>query len=90
MQTNTISRAIVGLNRVVITIQLNAESSEEQEAINQMATGKASDKQKVLVETPILNYYNNAGLGYILINAEVRKNGMVDMILEKAGMMGAI
>lgn len=85
MQTNTISETMVGLNRVLITIQLTPDTKEESDAIIKTSTATANDKQQSLVEQPILKYYHSLGHNFVLINARVNKNGTVDVTLEKPG-----
>lgn len=85
MQTSTISQSFVGLNRMLITLQLTPETREESDAITNTSTATANDKQMGLVERPILNFYHSLGLSYVLIDARVNKNGTVDMTLEKPG-----
>lgn len=85
MQTNTISQAFVGLNRLVITLQLTPDTKEENDAIVKTSTATASAKQFGLVEQTILKFYHSLGHNFVLINAQVNKNGTVDMTLEKPG-----
>lgn len=85
MQTSTITQAFVGLNRMLITLQLTPDTKEESDAIVKTSTATASDKQKSLVEQTILKYYHSLGHAFVLINAQVNKNGTVDMTLEKPG-----
>lgn len=85
MQTNTISETFVGLNRVLVTLQLTPETNEENDAIIKTSTATANDKQKGMVEQHVLNFYHSLGQNFVLINAVVNKNGVVDMTLEKPG-----
>lgn len=90
MQTNAVSETLVGLNRVMVTLQLTPDTKEEGDAILKTSTATASDKQKSLVEQPILKYYYTISNSFILINARVNKDGTVDMTLEKTGGVGGI
>ncbi|MCB0696124.1 MAG: hypothetical protein KDC07_02090 [Chitinophagaceae bacterium] len=90
MQTNTVSQTLVGLNRVLVTLQLTPDTKEESDALVKTSTASANDKQKSLVEKPVFDYCNSVGRGFILIGATVNKNGTVDVTLEKTGGMGGI
>lgn len=90
MQTNTISETFVGLNRVLVTLQLTPETHEENDAIVKTSTATANDKQKGLVEQHVLKFYHSLGHNFVLINAVVNKNGTVDMTLEKPGPMSGL
>jgi hypothetical protein len=90
MQTNTISETFVGLNRVLVTLQLTPETNEENDAIVKTSTATANDKQKGLVEQTVLKFYHSLGNNFVLINAVVNKNGTVDMTLEKPGNMNGL
>lgn len=85
MQTSTISQAFVGLNRMLVTLQLTPETKEENDAIVKTSTATADDKQKGIVEKHVLGYYHSLGTNFVLINAVVNKNGTVDMTLERPG-----
>lgn len=85
MQTNTIRETLVGLNRVMVTFKLTPESKEEGDAIMKTSTATANDKEFGLVETHVLNYYNALTGGLVLIDARVKKDGTVDMTLERPG-----
>jgi hypothetical protein len=90
MQTNTISQTLVGLNRVMVTLQLTPDTKEENDAIVKTSTATANDKQQGIVEQQVLKYYHSLGGNYLLINARVNKNGTVDMTLEKTGNLSGI
>jgi|GEM_PF-4854469 len=90
MQSNAISQTLVGLNRVLVTLQLTPDTKEESDAIMKTSTATATDKQKKIVEQPVFEYCNSVGHTFVLINARVNKNGTVDVTLEKTGGLGGI
>lgn len=90
MQTNTISQTLVGLNRVLVTLQLTPETKEESDAIVKTSTATANDKEVGIVEKQVHNFCHSVGSSFVLINALVKKNGTVDVTLEKTGGMAGI
>lgn len=90
MQSNAINQTLVGLNRVLVTLQLTPDNKEESDAITKTSTATANDKQKKLVEQQVFNYCATVGSTFVLINATVNKNGTVDVTLEKTGGLGGI
>lgn len=90
LQTNTINKTLVGLNRIMITFKLIPDNKEEGIAIEKTSTASANDKQMGLVEKHVLNFYHSLKERFVLINASVKKDGTVDMMLEKTGGVGGI
>lgn len=90
MQTNQISETLIGLNRIMITFKLTPDNQEEGDAIVKTSTASANEKQMGLVEKHVLNFYDTMRERFVLINASVKKDGTVDMMLEKTGGVSGI
>lgn len=85
MQTTELNKHLAGLNRVHIQVQLVADNAQESDALSKVATGKATDAQKTLIETHINNYCKTIADHFILISAKVGAAGKTDLVLEQFG-----
>lgn len=85
MQATELNKHLAGLNRVHLTVQLEAENTRESEAISKVSTGKANDGQKKMIEDAINNYCKRIADHFILISAKVGNGGKTDIVLEQFG-----
>lgn len=85
MTATELDKHLSGLNRVHLTVQLEAENTRESEAIVKVSNGKADDNQKKLIEDAINSYCKQVADHFILISAKVGMGGKTDIVMEQFG-----